>query len=396
MESGSCDTSSPCPIDRSDMDQRPRILLSAPNRTGDERRLVEEVLASGYIAPAGPMLQRFERDFSAATGIPHACALSTGTAALHLGLICAGFEHGDEVWASTLTFAGSVSAAYHGGARLTFLDCDRQSWCLDPDLLGEALDEAARSRRLPKVVVPTDLYGQSCDLDRIVAHCRRHGVAVVCDSAEAIGCRYKDRHAGDGALISCFSFNGNKIITTGNGGMVASHDEQLVARARYLSQQARQPAVHYEHTEIGFNYRLSAVLAAIGVAQLASLQERVDRRRAIFARYASRLAGLSGVTAMPEADYGRHTRWLSVFLFDPEQFGDDREVVRLALERENIESRPVWKPMHLQPVFAGVRCIGGKVSEQYFEQGLCLPSGADMTDDDVDRIADLVAGCARR
>lgn len=379
----------------SQADASRRILLSAPNRSGAERELIEEVLASGFIAPAGPMLQRFERDFSVVTGIPHACAVSTGTAALHLGLVCAGFRYGDEVWASTLTFAGSISAAYHGGARFTFFDCDRQSWCLDPDLLADELSAAARQGRLPRVVVPTDLYGQSCDLDRILAACRQYGVAVVSDSAEAIGCQYKDRHAGDGALASCFSFNGNKIITTGNGGMVASHDAALVERARYLSQQARQPTVHYEHTEIGFNYRLSAVLAAIGIAQLSSLQARVERRRAIFSRYQARLAGIAGVTAMPEAAYGRHTRWLSVFLFDSTVFGSNRETVRMALEQANIESRPVWKPMHLQPVFTGVRCIGGPVSEQLFEQGLCLPSGADMSDDDVDRISDIVASCAQ-
>lgn len=371
-----------------------RILLSAPNRSGDESAFIDEVLASGFITPAGPMLQRFERDFVEITGIPHACAVSTGTAALHLGLLCAGFNHGDEVWASTLTFAGSVSAAYHGGARLTFFDCDTGSWCLDPDLLSDELDRASRAGRLPKLVVPTDLYGQSCDLDRIVAACDRYEVGVVADSAEAIGCRYKDRHAGDGAKLACFSFNGNKIITTGNGGMVASHDARLVERARYLSTQARQPTIHYEHTEIGFNYRLSAVLAAIGVAQLRSLGERVARRREIFERYSERLSGLPGVSAMPEAPYGRHTRWLSAFLFDPEQFGADRETIRLALERENIESRPVWKPMHLQPVFAGARHVGGTVAELLFAQGLCLPSGADMSDSDIDRIAMIVTDCA--
>ena len=376
-----------------DVGRRRRILLSAPNRSGRERDLIDEVLASGYIAPAGPMLQRFEQDFSEFTGIPHACAVSTGTAALHLGLVCAGFRRGDRVWASTLTFAGSVSAAYHGGANLTFFDCDSDSWCLDPDLLAEELERAARSGSLPKIVLPTDLYGQSCDLDRIVAACASFGVSVVSDSAEAVGTRYKDRHAGDGALVSCFSFNGNKIITTGNGGMVASRDAELVERARYLSQQARQPASHYEHKEIGFNYRLSAVLAAIGVAQLTSLQERIDRRREIFARYLERIGRLPGITPMPEAAYGRHTRWLSVFLFDPERFGANRETVRLALERENIESRPVWKPMHLQPVFAGVRCVRGAVAERLFEQGLCLPSGADMSDADVDRIADIIVHC---
>jgi dTDP-4-amino-4,6-dideoxygalactose transaminase len=371
-----------------------RILLSAPNRSGRERELIDEVLASGFLAPAGPMLQRFEQDFSNITGIPHACAVSTGTAALHLGLICAGFNHGDEVWAATLTFAGSVSAAYHGGAKLTFFDCSPDSWCLDPDLLAEELRSAARRGKLPRAVMPTDLYGQSCDLDRIVSECNAYGVPVVSDSAEAIGTRYRGRHAGDGASVACFSFNGNKIITTGNGGMVASHDSKIVERARYLSQQARQPAVHYEHTEIGFNYRLSAILAAVGVAQLTSLESRVARRQEIFARYRTRLQELPGVSWMAEAAYGRHTRWLSVFLFDPALFGADRETVRLALEASNIESRPVWKPMHLQPVFTGVRQVGGAVAEHYFAHGLCLPSGADMSDDDVDRIADIIARCA--
>ncbi len=372
-----------------------RIFLSPPHMSGREQRYVEEVFASNYVAPAGPMIERFEREFADYTGMPHAVALSSGTAAIHLALLNLDITPGDEFWASTLTFIGSIGAAIHERMVPVFFEPDAKSWNLDPDLLVEALEDAAARGKLPKVVIPTDLYGQSCDLDAIVHHCRRFDVPVICDSAEAVGTRYKERHAGHGALAAAFSFNGNKIITTSGGGLLASHDKAIIDRARYLATQARQPVVHYEHTEVGFNYRMSNISAAIGVGQLEVVDERVNRRREIFARYRTRLETLPGITFMPDAEYGRATRWLTVIRIDPRSFGADHAAVMAALEVANIESRPVWKPMHCQPVFADARHIGGTLSEEIFAEGLCLPSGSAMSEAAIDRVSEIVAACGR-
>ncbi len=368
-----------------------RIFLSPPHLSAGERRYVEEAFDSNYVAPAGPMIARFEQDFAAYTGIPHVVAVSSGTAALHLALYDLGVEPADEIWASTLTFIGSIGAAIHQRLTPVFFEPEGASWNLDPNLLAEALEIAARHGRLPRAVIPTDLYGQSCDLDAIVGHCQRFDVPVICDSAEAVGARYRNRHAGDGALVAAFSFNGNKIITTSGGGVLASRDKALIDRARYLSTQARRPFVHYEHTEVGFNYRMSNISAAIGVGQLEALEARVDRRRAIFVHYRERLGKLPGISFMPEAGYGRATRWLTVVRINSETFGADRSTVMKALEAENIESRPVWKPMHSQPVFADARHVGGTLSEEIFADGLCLPSGSSMCDSDVERVVAVFA-----
>lgn len=367
-----------------------RLFLSPPHLSGEELTLVHEAFASNYIAPVGPMVDAFEAEFAAYTGIAHAVAVSSGTAAMHLALRLLGVGPGDEVMASTLTFIGSVTPATFQGAAPVFVDADRATWNMDPDLLAEELGACRRRGRLPKAVVPTDLYGQCCDLDRILAVCEPYGIPVVTDSAEAVGATYKGRHAGAGARASVFSFNGNKIITTSGGGMLCSDDRELIERARFLSQQARDPAPHYEHSTIGYNYRLSNVLAAIGRGQLRALDDRVRRKREIFAFYREALGELPGFAFLPEAPYGRCTRWLTVLTIDPAAFGADREAVRLALEKENIESRPVWKPMHLQPVFRGCRAVGGAVSEELFARGLCLPSGTAMTDMDLVRVVEAI------
>jgi len=366
-----------------------RLFLSPPHLSGREVEEVAAAFASNYIAPIGPALAAFEADFKTYTGFPHAVALTSGTAAMHLALRHLNVGPGDEVWAASLTFIGSVGPAVQERATPVFFDCDPETWTLDTDLLSDRLAAAARTGRLPKAVIPTDLYGQSCDLDAIVALCAEQGVPVICDSAEAMGATYKGRHAGRGARASVFSFNGNKIMTTSNGGMLASDDGVLIEHARKLSQQAREAAPHYEHTEVGYNYRLSNILAAIGIGQLATLDDHMARRRAIFARYAERMDSLPGVTFMPEAPYGRHNRWLTVCLIDAAAFGAGREDVRLALEARDIESRPVWKPMHMQPVFRGAPRVGGGVCERLFDRGLCLPSGSSMTDADVDRVCEI-------
>ena len=370
-----------------------RIFLSPPWMGGGEQERVREAFASNYVAPTGPMVDRFEALFSERVGIPNVCALSSGTAGLDLLFRELGVGRGDTVICSDLTFVASIAPAVHAGAEPVFVDCEAATWTMDTERLAEALDEADRSGRRPKAVVAVDLYGQCCDYDGIEALCERHGVPLIVDAAEALGARYGDRAAGDAGWAAVYSFNGNKIITTSGGGMLASRDAGVVARARKRSQQSREVAVWYEHRELGYNYRLSNICAAIGVGQLAHLDTILARKRAIAEFYRERLREVTAVSWMPEAPYGQSNHWLSILQLDPRQTAVTPEQVRLALEAANIESRPVWKPMHAQPVFAGVRCYGGAVSERLFRQGLCLPSGAGMTKDDLARVADVVCAC---
>ena len=378
-------------------DASTRLHLSTPHMGELEQQLIAEAFASNWIAPLGPHVDAFEREFAHAVGAPHAAALSSGTAALHLALQLVGVTPGSEVLVSTLTFAASAFPITYLGATPTFVDSDAISWNMDPALLEEALAACARRGRPPAAVLLVHLYGQSADLDPIVDSCRRYGVPLVEDAAEALGATYHGRSPGTVGDVGIFSFNGNKIITTSGGGMLVSRDAALVARARKLATQAREPAAHYEHREIGYNYRLSNVLAAIGRGQLRVLEDRVAARRRNFETYVDLLGDLPGLHFAPEAPWGRHTRWLTTLTIDPEAFGADREQVRLALERENIESRPVWKPLHLQPVFAGASTFGGGVAERLFRDGLCLPSGSQLTPSDLQRVATAVrAACAER
>jgi len=367
-----------------------RLFLSPPHMSGKEQEFIRQAFESNYIALLGPMVEAFERELAEELKVSHVLSTASGTAAIHLALRCLDIQPGDEVWASTLTFIGSIAPVMYERARPVFIDADPNTWTLDPALLSEALDTAARKNELPKAILPTDLYGQSCDLDVIVETAERYGIPVICDSAEAMGTVYRGRKAGSGALMAAYSFNGNKVITTSGGGALTSADEKLIQRARYLSTQAREPVVHYEHKEVGYNYRMSNILAAIGRAQLSVLADRVARRRQIFQQYVDGLGDLPGISFMPEASYGRHSRWLSVILIDAAQFGADYEAVRLALEGHNIESRPVWKPMHRQPVFSGARTIGGAVADSFYARGLCLPSGTGMSQSDQDRVIAIV------
>jgi pyridoxal phosphate-dependent aminotransferase EpsN len=336
----------------------------------------------------------FEAELGEVVGVPYAVALSSGTAGLHLALRLLGVERGDTVVCSSLTFSASANPIMYEGATPIFVDCD-ETWQMCPALLEDALRAARASGTMPKAVITVDLYGQCADYDAIIALCGQYGVPLIEDAAEALGATYRDRSAGSFGRVGVFSFNGNKIITTSGGGMLVSHERKLVDRARFLATQAREPAPHYEHTTVGFNYRLSNVLAAIGRGQLRTLEPRVLARRRIFERYADALGGLPGIRFMPEAAYGRCTRWLSCLTIDPSRFGTDRDAVRLALEAENIESRPIWKPMHLQPVFAGARTYGGALSQSLFKHGLCLPSGSSLADQDQDRVIDAIRRLAR-
>ena len=373
----------------------PRIYLSPPHLAGNELDLVGDAIASNWIAPLGPHVDAFERELAAIAGVDHALALSSGTAALHLALIVHGIGIGDEVICSTLTFAASANAIAYVGATPVFVDCDATSWTMDPALLEEAIIARRAAGAKLRAVIAVDLYGQPCDYDAIAAVCARHDVLLLQDAAEALGASYRGRPVGGQGALAVFSFNGNKIITTSGGGALVGNDAALIAHARKLSTQAREPAPHYEHKEIGFNYRLSNLLAAVGRAQLSVLPDRVAARRAVFDRYAAALGSLPGISLMPEPAFGRSTRWLTCLTMQPDVLGVDRETVRHALDAAEIESRPVWKPMHLQPVFAGAPTIGGAVSQRLFDLGLCLPSGSSLTTADQDRVIEIVLATIR-
>lgn len=372
-----------------------RIYLSPPHLGGNERRYVDEAFESNFIAPLGPMVDRFERQIAEITGLPHCVALSSGTAAIHLALRCLNVDRGDTVFASDLTFIGSVSPILYQNAKPVFIDADAKTWTMDVALLAQALYDAKKANRLPKAVLPTDLYGQSCDAQAIKDLCAEYDVALVIDAAESVGATYNGKHAGYLGDAAAFSFNGNKIVTSSGGGLLASHNKKLIDEARFLSQQARDPAPHYEHTTYGYNYRMSNIVAAVGCGQLDVLAERVASRRAIFEQYKTQLGHLPGIRFMPEAAYGKGNRWLTVMLIDADAFGADREKIRLRLEKENIESRPVWKPMHLQPLFHEARVIGGSVGEALFRDGLCLPSGTAMSEATITHICDVIKSLAR-
>lgn len=363
-----------------------RIYLSPPDVGRAERELLLDAFDSGWIAPLGPHVDAFEREFAEKVGVPYAVALSSGTAALHLALQVLGIRRDQEVITSTLTFAATANAITYVGARPVFLDVANDTWTLDPDLLEAELRDRARRGRQVAAVMTVDLYGQCSDYARISSVCREYGVPIIEDAAEALGATYGDRHAGAFGECAAFSFNGNKIMTTSGGGMLVSHRRDVVERARHLATQAREPVVHYEHTMIGFNYRLSNLLAAIGRGQLARLDGKLRRRRIVNAAYRAALGRVPGVSFMPEAPYGRSNMWLTCVTIDASRFGASREDVRLHLENENVETRPVWKPMHMQPVFRGCRNVGGKVAERLFTTGLCLPSGSNLLAEQQSRI----------
>lgn len=372
-----------------------RIHLSPPHLTGDEAAALQGVLDSGWIAPAGPAIADFEACVAAATGFPHVLATASGTAALHLAFRVLDVVPGDEVWAPGFTFIATVAPAVQMGAVPRFLDVDPASWTLDPDLLRAALGAAARRGRLPRAVVAVDIYGQTAELDSILAACGRWGVPVVSDSAEGLGATIRGRHAGRGARLAALSFNGNKIVTAGGGGALASDDPVLVARARHLAQQAKDPAPHYQHSTTGHAYALSSLLAAVGRVQMAALDRRVAGRRAVFARYAAALADLPGIAFMPEAPWGQATRWLTALVIDPARFGVDRAALGQALDAVGIDSRPVWKPLPDQPVFRDAPRAGGAVAAGLFARGLCLPSGTGMEEADQQRVIATIRGACR-
>lgn len=374
----------------------PRIYLSPPHMSGEELELVKEAFASNWIAPLGPHVDAFEKEVAAFAGVSHAVALSSGTAAIHLALRLLGLQPGEEVLCSTFTFSASANPIAYEGGHPVFIDSEPASWNLDPVLVREELDACAARGKIPRALIAVDLYGQCADYDPIVEACAHYGVPVILDSAEALGATYKGRAAGSQGRCGVFSFNGNKIITTSGGGMLVSDDGELIDRARFLATQARDPAPHYQHSAIGFNYRMSNVLAGIGRGQLRALPDRIAARRRNFERYRAAFSEVPGIELMPLASHGSGNFWLTCITIDPARFGASREDVRLALEAHNIESRPVWKPLHLQPVFAGCRTRGGEFAASVFERGLCLPSGSSLSAADLERISTLVLDTPKR
>jgi pyridoxal phosphate-dependent aminotransferase EpsN len=358
-----------------------RILLSVPHMGGTEQIYVREAFESNWLSTVGPNLTAFEEEFSAR--FPgNAVALSSGTAAIHLGLRLLGVGPGDEVFCPTLTFVATCNPIRYLGAEPVFLDSDFSTWNLDPNVLGEAFRERTSRNKLPRALIVVHLYGQCANLDPILALCQTYGVPVLEDAAEAIGATYQHQPAGTRGDIGIYSFNGNKMITTTGGGMLVSHHRDWVERARFWSQQARDPGLAYEHSELGYNYRMSNVLAGIGRGQLEVLDLRVQQRRAVAWRYRDAFADLPGISLMPQAAYGLHTNWLSCFLIDEKQFGSSRDELIRFLDASNIESRPVWKPMHLQPLYANCARYGGEVAEELFQRGICLPSSSSLSLDD--------------
>ena len=376
-------------------DELPLIPLSIPHMGGEEARYVAEAFESNWIAPLGPQVDAFEKEFRARVGAECGVALSSGTAALHLAYQLLGVGPGDEVLVSTLTFGATVFPLLYLGARPVFIDSERSSWNMDPALLEETLSRAKREKRLPRAVSVVHLYGQCADLDRIVELCDHYGVPLIEDAAEALGATCGGKSPGVFGKAGIFSFNGNKVITTSGGGMLVSPDRRLVEHALKLATQAREPAPHYQHEEVGYNYRLSNILAAIGRGQLRVLDDHVRARRRNFDFYAEALGDLPGIDFMPEARWGQHSRWLTTLTIETEAFGASREDLRLALLSENIEARPVWKPMHQQPVFKECSSIGGGVADDLFERGLCLPSSSSLTESELERVADAIRRFAR-
>ncbi len=359
-----------------------RIFLSTPHMSGKEQQYIAEVFESNYIAPLGTFVNRFEESIKEYTGINCAVALSSATAGLHLALRVLGIGEDDYILASSFTFIGSVNAILYQNAKPIFVDSD-ESWNISPVLLKRAIKEAPKK---PKALILTHLYGQLCKLDEILSICKEEGIYVIEDAAESLGGLYGGRQSGTWGDMGVYSFNGNKILTTSGGGMLVSNNATWIEKAKFLSTQAKENFLHYEHKEFGYNYRISNVLAAIGVAQMEVLDNRVQRRRQIYTLYEKELCDIEEIRFMPEIGNSEGNRWLTTLSLEKTNPLDLID----ALEKENIESRPLWKPMHLQPLFKEAMVIEDGTSQRLFEKGICLPSGSNMSDADVLRVCGIV------
>lgn len=369
-----------------------KLWLSSPHMGGKEQEYVKEAFETNWIAPLGPHVNHFENDLE--QFLDHnvkVAALSSGTAALHLAMIMLDIKPGDEVICQSMTFSASANPIAYQKATPVFIDSEKDTWNMDPEWLKKAIEDRIKKGKKPKAIVVVHLYGMPAKLDEVIDMAKDFDVPVIEDAAEALGSKYKGRPCGTFGRMSILSFNGNKIITTSGGGALASHEEELIRKARFLATQARDPAPHYQHSHIGYNYRMSNVCAGIGRGQMEVLPERVQQRRANFEKYVEMLGKIPGISFLSEPDGFYSNRWLTTILVDPQKTGGmTREDIRIALEKENIESRPLWKPMHLQPVFADCPFYGDGTSEELFNNGLCLPSGSNMTEEEQKRVAEKI------
>lgn len=368
---------------------RKRIYVSVPHMGGNELRYVQEAFETNWISTVGPNVTAFERAIQERVGLP-AVALASCTAAIHLSLRLLGVVEGDEVFSPTLTFIGGVNPILYVGAKPVFIDSDAHSWNLDPNVLEAALKAKAAQNRLPRAVIATHLFGRCADMDSILELCGRYGVPVVEDAAEALGALYKGRPAGVFGDVAAFSFNGNKVITTSGGGALVSRNEDWVSRARYWSRQARDPGTSFEHSDLGYNYAMSNVLAGIGRGQMEVLDQRVEQRRAVFSRYRAAFSDIEGIEFLRETPAGFDTHWLSTILIDESRLGVARDTILKAMEAYNIEARPVFLPMHLQKPFLQAERFGGAVAEDASRRGICLPSSSSLSTEEQDLVIAVV------
>lgn len=376
------------------MKQKQRIYLSPPHMSGREQQYIQGAFDSNWVAPLGPNVDAFEAEVAAYVGVKGAAALSSGTAAIHLALDLLNIGRGDLVFCSTLTFVASANPILYLGAEPVFIDSEPDTWNMSPQALQRAFSVAARTGRLPKAVIIVNLYGQSAKMKELTSICDQYGVPIIEDAAESLGSTYAGQQSGTFGKFGVYSFNGNKIITTSGGGMLVSNDLELLQKARFYATQARDHALHYQHSEKGYNYRMSNLLAGVGRAQLQVLNERVDARRAVFTRYEEALAGIPGLSFMPELAHTRSNRWLTTLTVNEREAGTTSLDILQALAEENIEARPVWKPLHMQPLFSGLRYYaheeGVSISEGLFARGICLPSGSSMTIEEQTRVTECI------
>jgi pyridoxal phosphate-dependent aminotransferase EpsN len=371
-----------------------RIFLSPPHMSGNEQKYINDAFETNWIAPLGPNVEGFEKELANYVNVKAAAATSSGTAAIHLALDLLGVGRGDTVFCSSLTFIASANPIIYLGAEPVFVDSERETWNMSPEALENAFIDAKKNGKLPKAVIVVNLYGQSANLDPIIELCTQYNVPIIEDAAESLGASYKGKASGSFGKFGIYSFNGNKIITTSGGGMLVSDDEDLIVKARILATQARDKARHYQHSKLGYNYRMSNILAGVGRAQLAVLDERVNKRREIFNKYKQAIGNCAGVTFMPEPDYCYSTRWLTTLTLDPNDSKATTEQILLKMEEGNIEARPVWKPLHAQPIFEGAKYYQHpkdvSVSDELFKNGICLPSGSSLTESQQDRVINIL------
>ncbi len=365
-----------------------KIWLSSPHMGGGEQKYVQEAFDTNWVAPLGPNVNNFEKDLESFLGNDvHVSALSSGTAALHLGLILLGVQPGDEVICQSMTFSASANPIAYLGAKPIFIDSDLDTWCMCPKALKEAIENRLAAGVKPKAIIPVHLYGMPAKMDEINAIAASYSIPVLEDAAEALGATYNNQQCGTFGDMAVLSFNGNKIITTSGGGAMVAKNPEMNKQAVFLATQARDEAPHYQHSHIGYNYRMSNIVAGIGRGQMEVLNDRVSARRAVYEKYKSYFEGVEGVSIQPELPQSYSNRWLTAIVLDPSKLnGKNREDLRMALLEQNIESRPLWKPMHMQPVFADAQYFGSNIAEKLFEDGLCLPSGSNMTDEEMERI----------